>query len=72
LKNYNRFDNPIIYFVIILGIIKNENRLKRGDKYLYIFVRFIYYIRILFVEYIFPVITKTEQITENIDRFLKL
>jgi hypothetical protein len=62
----------MIYFVIILGIIENENHLRRSNKYLYILTGFIYYVRVLFVEYIWPATTRGEQTTKDIDRFLEL
>ncbi|KAH7357313.1 hypothetical protein BKA65DRAFT_392623 [Rhexocercosporidium sp. MPI-PUGE-AT-0058] len=51
LKEYNRFDNLIIYFVVVLRIIKDENRLRRGDKYLNILIGFIYYVRVIFLKH---------------------
>ncbi|PVH71204.1 hypothetical protein DL98DRAFT_435588 [Cadophora sp. DSE1049] len=72
LKGYDRFNSFIIYFTAVLGIIENENRLKRGNKYLYILARFIYCVRVLFVKYTLLATTKAEQTAENINRFFKL
>lgn len=72
LKGYNRFDSPIIHFAAVLGIVEEENRLRRGDEYSYILARFIYCIRVLFVEYTLPVATRGEQTRKDINRFLKL
>ncbi|PVH68411.1 hypothetical protein DL98DRAFT_441263 [Cadophora sp. DSE1049] len=72
LKSYNRFNSPIIYFTAVLGIVENENRLKRSNKYLYILAGFIYYVRVLFVKYTLPAATRAEQTAEDIDRFFKL
>lgn len=72
LKRLDRFDSPIIHFAAILGIVEDENRLRRGDEYLYMLARFMYCVRVLFVEYILLAATRGEQIAENIDRFLEL
>ncbi|PVH75565.1 hypothetical protein DL98DRAFT_350350, partial [Cadophora sp. DSE1049] len=66
------FDNLIIHFTAVLGIVKDENRLKRSNEYLYMLARFIYYVRVLFVEYILPAATRAKQIAEDIDRFFEL
>jgi len=55
-----------------LGIIEDENRLRRGDEYSYMLTGFMYYVRVLFVEYILLVAMMGEQSTKDIDRFLKL
>jgi hypothetical protein len=72
LKGYDRFDSPMIYFVAVLGIVEDENRLRRGDEYLYMLAGFMYCVRVLFVEYILPAATRAEQTAEDIDRFLEL
>ena len=72
LKGYNRFKSLIIHFATILRIIEDENRLRQGDKYLYILASFIYCIQVLFVEYILLVTIRAEQIIEDIDWFLIL
>ncbi|KAH8749838.1 hypothetical protein F5882DRAFT_266270, partial [Hyaloscypha sp. PMI_1271] len=59
------FNSPIIHFVAILGIIEDENRLRHSNKYSYILTRFIYYVRVLFVEYILLVATIGEQSTKD-------
>ncbi|KAH8749811.1 hypothetical protein BGZ57DRAFT_715841, partial [Hyaloscypha finlandica] len=47
------FDSPMTYFAAVLGIVEDENRLRRNSEYSYMLanVRFIYGIRVLFVEY---------------------
>src|SRR6202035_1471903 len=72
LKGCDRFDRPIIHFAAVLGIVEDENRLRRGDEYLYMLAGFMYCVRVLFVEYTLLVATRAEQTTEDIDRFLKL
>lgn len=72
LKGCDRFNSPIIHFVAVLGIIEDENRLRRGDEYSYMLTGFMYYVRVLFVEYILLVAMMGEQSTKDIDRFLKL
>ncbi|KAH6689247.1 hypothetical protein BKA61DRAFT_500596, partial [Leptodontidium sp. MPI-SDFR-AT-0119] len=54
------FDSPMIHFAAVLGIIEDENRLRRSDEYLYILVGFMYCVRVLFVEYILLVATRAE------------
>jgi hypothetical protein len=51
LKGLDRFNSPIVYFVAVLGIIKDKNRLRHRDKYLYMLVGFMYYVRMLFVKH---------------------
>ncbi|KAH7383392.1 hypothetical protein BKA64DRAFT_582164, partial [Cadophora sp. MPI-SDFR-AT-0126] len=72
LKGYDRFDSPMVYFAAVLGIVEDENHLRRGDKYSYILARFMYCVRILFVEYILLAATRVEQTAEDINRFLEL
>ncbi len=31
LKGYDRFDSPMIHFAAVLGIVEDENRLRRGE-----------------------------------------
>ncbi len=70
LKGRDRFDSPMIHFAAVLGIVEDENRLRRNDEYSYMLARFIYCVRVLFVEYILLVATRGEQTAEDIDRFL--
>jgi hypothetical protein len=70
LKGYDRFDCPILHFVAILGIIEDENCLRRGDEYLYIFAGFIYCVRVLFVEYTLLAATRGEQTAKTSTGFL--
>ncbi len=72
LKGYDRFDSPMIHFTAVLGIIEDENRLRCGNEYSYILAGFIYYVRVLFVEYTLPAATRAEQTAEDINRFLEL
>jgi hypothetical protein len=57
LKRLNRFNSSIVYFAAVLGIVKNKNRLRYKDKYLYILVSFIYYVQVLFVKHTLPAAT---------------
>ncbi len=72
LKGYNRFDSPIIHFAAILGIMEDENRLRRSDEYSYMLAGFMYYVQVLFVEYTLLAATRGEQTAEDINRFLEL
>ncbi|KFZ23524.1 hypothetical protein V502_01997 [Pseudogymnoascus sp. VKM F-4520 (FW-2644)] len=49
LKGLDRFDSPMIHFAAVLGIVEEENRLRRGDEYSYMLAGFMYCIRVLFV-----------------------
>jgi hypothetical protein len=51
LKGLDRFNSLIVYFAAVLGIVKNKNRLRCKDKYLYMLAGFIYYVWVLFVEH---------------------
>jgi hypothetical protein len=72
LKGLDRFDSPIIHFAAVLGIVEDENRLRRGDEYSYMLAGFMYCVRVLFVEHTLPAATRGEQTAEDIDRFLEL
>lgn len=72
LKGHDRFDSPIVHFAAVLGIVEDENRLRRGDEYSYMLAGFMYCVRVLFVEYALPAATRAEQTAEDIDRFLAL
>jgi hypothetical protein len=60
------------HFTAVLGIIEDENRLRRSDEYSYILTGFIYCVRVLFIEYTLPAATRGEQTVKDIDRFLEL
>jgi len=72
LKGYDRFDSPMVHFAAVLGIVEDENRLRRGDEYSYMLAGFMYCIRVLFVEHTLPAATRAKQTAEDIDRFLDL
>lgn len=72
LKGHDRFDSPMIHFAAVLGIVEEENRLRRGDEYSYMLAGFMYCIRVLFVEHTLPAATRAEQTADDIDRFLEL
>ncbi|KFZ19433.1 hypothetical protein V501_00662, partial [Pseudogymnoascus sp. VKM F-4519 (FW-2642)] len=72
LKGLDRFDSPMIHFAAVLGIVEEENRLRRGDEYSYMLAGFMYCIRVLFVEHALPAATREEQTRDDIDRFLEL
>jgi hypothetical protein len=72
LKGCDRFDSPMIHFAAVLGIIEDENRLRRSDEYSYMLAGFMYCVRVLFVEYTLPAATRGEQTAKDIDRFLEL
>jgi superfamily II DNA helicase RecQ len=72
LKGHDRFESPILHFAAVLGIVEDENRLRRGDEYSYMLAGFMYCVRVLFVEYALPAATRAEQTAEDIDRFLAL
>jgi superfamily II DNA helicase RecQ len=72
LKGLDRFDSPIIHFAAVLGIVEDENRLRRGDEYSYMLAGFMYCVRVLFIEYTLPAATRAEQTARDIDRFLEL
>lgn len=57
LKGRDRFDSPMIHFAAVLGIVKDENRLRRGEEYSYMLGGFMYCIRVLFVEHALPAAT---------------
>ena len=42
LKGLDRFESPLIHFSAVLGIIEDENRLRRGDEYSYMLAGFMY------------------------------
>jgi hypothetical protein len=50
----------MIHFTAVLGIVEDENRLRRSDEYLYILAGFMYYVRVLFVKYTLLVATRAE------------
>ena len=68
----DRFDSPMIHFAAVLGIVEEENRLRRGDEYSYMLAGFMYCIRVLLVEHALPAATRGEQTRDDIDRFLEL
>lgn len=72
LKGRDLFDSPMIHFATVLGIVEDENRLRRGEEYSYMLAGFMYCIRVLFVEDALPAATRREQTGEDIDRFLEL
>jgi hypothetical protein len=57
LKGLNWFNSPIVYFAVVLRIVKDKNCLRRKDKYLYILASFMYCVRVLFVKHILLVTT---------------
>lgn len=72
LKGLDRFDSPMVHFAAVLGIVEDENRLCRGDKYSYMLAGFMYCVQVLFVKHTLPAATWAEQTAEDIDQFLKL
>jgi superfamily II DNA helicase RecQ len=72
LKGCDRFDSPVIHFAAVLGIVEDENRLRRGDEYSYMLAGLMYCVRVLFVEHTLPAATRGEQTAKDIDRFLEL
>jgi superfamily II DNA helicase RecQ len=72
LKGKDRFESPLVHFAAVLGIVEDENRLRRGDEYSYMLAGMMYCIRVLFVEDALPSATREEQTSEDIDRFLEL
>jgi len=72
LKGLNRFDSPMVHFAAVLGIVEDENRLRRGDEYSYMLAGFMYCVRVLFVEHTLPAATRGEQTADDIDQFLQL
>jgi len=57
----------VIHFVAVLGIVEDENRLRRGNEYLYMLTGFMYCVRVLFIEYTLLVATRGEQTAKDID-----
>jgi hypothetical protein len=72
LKGRDRFESPIVHFAAVLGIVEDEDRLRRGDEYSYMLAGFMYCVRVLFVEHTLPASTRGEQTAADIDRFLEL
>ncbi|KFZ15860.1 hypothetical protein V501_02515 [Pseudogymnoascus sp. VKM F-4519 (FW-2642)] len=68
LKGLDRFDSPMIHFTAVLGIVEEENRLRRGDEYSYMLAGFMYCIRVLFIEHALPAATRGEQTRDDINR----
>ncbi|KAH7310124.1 hypothetical protein BKA65DRAFT_414178, partial [Rhexocercosporidium sp. MPI-PUGE-AT-0058] len=66
------FNSPMIYFVAVLGIVEDENRLRHTGEYSYMLAGFTYCIRLLFIEYILLIATRRKQTAEDINQFLKL
>ena len=60
LKGLDRFNSPMIHFAAVLGIVKEENCLQCGNKYLYMLAGFMYCIRVLFVEHALLAATRGE------------
>ena len=72
LKGFNQFDSPMVHFAAVLGIDEEGVRLRKGEESSFIMASFLYYIRVLFVEYTLPAVTRAEQTQVDIDRFLEL
>ena len=72
LKGFDQFDSPMVHFTAVLGIDEEGVRLRKGEESSFIMAGFLYYIRVLFVEYTLPAITRADQTQVDIDRFLEL
>jgi hypothetical protein len=62
----------MVYFTTILGINEEGVRLRKDEEYFFIIAGFLYCIRVLFIEYTLPAITRAKQTRVNIDYFLEL
>ena len=60
LKGFNQFDSPMVHFTAVLGIDEEGVRLRKGKENSFIIAGFLYYIRVLFVEYTLPAATRAE------------
>ena len=51
LKGFDQFDSPIVHFAAVLGIDEEGAQLRKGEECSFVMARFLYYIRVLFVEH---------------------
>jgi hypothetical protein len=47
---YKPFESPMLYFIVVLGINEENNRLKEANDYSYMLTRLVYYIRVIGLE----------------------
>jgi hypothetical protein len=60
LKGFDQFYSPMVHFAAVLGIDEEGVRLRKGEECSFIMAGFLYYIRVLFIEYTLPVTIRAE------------
>jgi hypothetical protein len=65
------FSSRLIYFLAVLGINSNTNRLRTAKNYLYMLAGVVYYIRVLSVEKLLLSACRDKQTNKDCKRFLE-
>ena len=65
------FSSRLVYFLAMLGINSNTNRLCTAKNYLYMLVGVVYYIRVLSVEKLLLSVCCNKQTDKDYKRFLE-
>jgi hypothetical protein len=72
IKGLDKFTSVIVHFAAVIGINNKGTKLLLGNKCLFKFAGFIYYIWVLFLKHVLLTPTRTNITGDNIDRFLKI
>jgi hypothetical protein len=65
------FSSGLIYFLAVLGINSDTNRLRTAKNYLYMLASVVYCMRVLSVEHLLLSASRDEQTDEDRERFLQ-
>jgi hypothetical protein len=60
----------LLYFLAVLGINSEIDRLRTAKNYLYILTSVVYYVRVLAVEKLLPAVQRNKQTGKNYNCFL--